>query len=189
VNDNDLDKLMQDTEEAMQKAVEAISKEMASIRTGIASVSLLDNIKVECYGTSTPINQVATVSAPEPKLLMIQPWDKSIIPNIEKAIYGSDLGLTPVNDGKVIRLKVPSLTEERRKELTKLVGRLAEEGKISIRRTRSDTNKILKDMEKEKEISEDDRIRYENEVQKLTDKYCGEIDILLERKKEELMKE
>ncbi|MGQ9705705.1 MAG: ribosome recycling factor [bacterium] len=185
----ELDLLLEETEEAMKRTVDAIRKEFASIRTGIASVSLLDNIKVECYGALSPLNQIATISAPEPKLLMIQPWDKTIISNIEKAIYTSDLGLTPINDGKVIRLRIPSLTEERRMELAKLIGKLGEEGKVSIRRTRSDTNKTIQKMEKDKLISEDDRVSYEKKVQKLTDNYCEEIDELIEKKREELMKE
>jgi ribosome recycling factor len=185
----ELELLLDEAEEAMKRAVEAIRREFASIRTGVASVSLLDNTKVECYGTVSQLNQIATISAPEPKLLMIQPWDKTIISNIEKAIYASDLGLTPMNDGKVIRLRIPSLTEERRLELAKLIGKLGEEGKVSVRRTRSETNKTLAKMEKDKEISEDDRISYEKKVQKITDSHCEEMDRLIEKKKEDLMKE
>ncbi|MGA1791179.1 MAG: ribosome recycling factor, partial [bacterium] len=148
--------LHKETKEKMDMAIEAISHEFGSIRTGRASASILDGIKVDYYNTLTPLNQMATISVPEPRLIVIQPWDPSALANIEKAILKSDLGLNPSNDGKVIRLAIPMLTEERRKQLVKVVKNMAEESRISIRNTRRDSNEKLKKMEKDKEITEDD---------------------------------
>lgn len=171
----------------MKKTVNVYKDDLLGIRAGRSNPALLDKINVDYYGILTPLNQVASVSAPEPRLLVIQPWDINTIPQIEKAILTSDLGLNPSNDGKLIRLPIPQLTEERRKHLVKLVGKNAEEAKIAIRNTRRDVNDGLKKMEKGKEISEDERIQAENETQNITDKYIGEIDKLTEKKEEELM--
>ena len=148
---------------------------------------MLDGIQVEYYGAKNPINQVATITVPEPRLLVVQPWDKTIVKEVEKAIARSDLGLNPNSDGTVIRLQIPELTTERRKELTKHVSKTAEEGKISIRNVRRDANDALKKLEKAKSISEDERHTYESQVQQLTDKYIQQIEDLLKLKEEELL--
>ncbi|HWP46754.1 MAG TPA: ribosome recycling factor [Candidatus Limnocylindrales bacterium] len=174
-------------EETMQKTLNVLQREFASIRTGRASVSLLDGITVDYYGTPTPLNQVATLSAPESNLIVIQPWDPTTIKEIEKAILRSDLGLTPTSDGKVIRLSVPPLTEERRKQLVKVVKKIAEESRVAIRQIRKDGNDDLKRLEKNKEISEDELHKAQEQIQKITDKYMKKIDELLEKKEEEIM--
>lgn len=179
-------KVLAEAEEKMKKAISVVRSEFGTVRTGRASVSLLDRITVDYFGTPTPLNQLATVTAPEPRLLMIQPWDKSTLPSVEKAILQSDLGLTPSNDGTFIRLPIPLLTEERRKELVKVVKGLAEEGRISIRNVRREANEALKAMEKRHEISEDDLYRTEEQVQKLTDNYIKEIDEMLKNKEKEI---
>lgn len=173
-------------EEKMSKAVEALKKELGTIRAGRATPSLLDKIMVEYYGTSTPLNQLATISAPEPRLLMVQPWDKSVIGDIEKAIQKSDLGLTPNNDGSVIRLPVPQLTEERRKELVKMIRKKAEESRVAVRNIRREANDMLKDLEKDGDISKDDLKRSQDDIQKLTDNYVENIDKVLETKETEV---
>lgn len=179
--------LKKNTESRMQKSVSSLSESLQSIRAGRANTSLLDKIFVDYYGQQTPLNQVASLSAPEPRLLAIQPWDANLIPDIEKAILKSDLGITPSNDGKVIRLVIPQLTEERRKDLTKLVGKDAEEAKVSVRNIRRDAMEDIKKAEKAKEISEDDKVSFEEDIQKLTDKYIKEIDKVAESKEKELM--
>ncbi|WP_391527653.1 ribosome recycling factor [Peptoniphilus harei] len=171
----------------MSKSVDSLTESLQSIRAGRANTSLLDKIYVDYYGQQSPLNQVASLSAPEARLLAIQPWDATLIPEIEKAIQKSDLGITPSNDGKVIRLVIPQLTEERRKDLTKLVGKYAEEAKVSIRNIRRDAMEDIKKAEKAKEISEDDRKTYEEDIQKLTDKYIKDIDGVAEEKEKELM--
>jgi ribosome recycling factor len=171
----------------MEKAVEVIQREFTSIRTGRATTALLDGIKVEAYGSPMPLVQVASLSAPEPRLLVVQPWDQTLIPEVEKAIQKSDLGLTPTNDGTVIRLPIPQLTEERRKDLVRLVKRVAEEGRVAIRNVRRDSNEDLKKREKEKEISEDESRRLTQQVQDLTDKYIKEMDGILTEKEKEIM--
>ncbi len=171
----------------MEKAVEAIRREFSSIRTGRATTALLDGIKVEAYGSTVPLVQVASLSAPEPRLLVVQPWDRTLISDVEKALQKSDLGLTPNNDGTVIRLPVPQLTEERRKDLVRLVRRLAEEHRIAIRNIRRDCNEELKKREKSKEISEDESRRLTVQVQELTDKYIAEMDSTLAGKEKEIM--
>ncbi len=171
----------------MEKAVEVIQREFASIRTGRATTALLDGIKVDAYGSTVPLVQVASTSAPEPRLLVIQPWDQSLIPEVEKAIQKSDLGLTPNSDGTVIRLPVPQLTEERRKDLVRLVRRVAEEHRVAIRNVRRDANEDLKKREKSKDISEDDNRRLSQQVQELTDKYIAEMDAMLTDKEKEIM--
>ena len=171
----------------MEKAVEATRREFSAVRTGKASPALLDPVRVEAYGSKLPLNQVGTVSAPEPRLLVIQPWDKSLLPEIEKAIMGSGLGLNPSNDGNVIRVPIPALTEERRKEMVRLLHRLAEDGRVGVRHARQEANKEIKRRQQEHEISEDDAHRQLDEIQKLTDEYVGRIDKLLEAKEREVM--
>ncbi|WP_425429472.1 ribosome recycling factor [Desulfoscipio geothermicus] len=171
----------------MKKTVEVVNKEFASLRAGRATPSLLDKIMVQYYGTPTPINQLANVSAPEARLLVIQPWDKTVLPEIEKAILKSDLGITPASDGNVIRLAIPQLTQERRAELVKVVKKKAEEGRVAVRNLRRDANDALKTQQKNGEISEDEQRRLQDEVQKLTDKYIKEIDNLLAAKEKEIM--
>ncbi|MCF6464704.1 ribosome recycling factor [Clostridium sp. Cult2] len=176
-----------ESEEKMKKTVEVYKEELKSIRAGRANPSLLDQISIDYYGTSTPLKQVASVSAPEPRLLVIQPWDANLISTIEKEILKSDLGLNPSNDGKLIRLPIPLLTEERRKELVKVVRKSAENAKVSVRNIRREANDIIKKMEKDKALSEDDRKAAESETQKITDKYIEEIDNLTNKKEEELL--
>ena len=178
--------LMNDCKDKMTKAVEATRHKFTSIRAGRASVAMLDRIKVEQYGTLMPLNQVGTVSAPEPRLLVIDPWDKSVIPAIEKAIMASNVGLTPNNDGRVIRLMVPELTADRRKEYVKLAKKEAEEGKVAVRNIRKDINNALRKLQKDEEITEDELKKYEDEVQKLTDKTIKDIDALLAVKEKEI---
>ncbi len=173
--------------EKMSKAVQAYSRELASIRAGRANASLLDRITIDYYGVPTPINQLAGVSVPEARLLVIQPYDKSVLGEIEKAILKSDLGLTPSNDGNLIRLSIPPLTEERRKELVKVVRKEAEEAKVAIRNIRRDGNDELKKMEKNGDISEDDLRGYSDDVQKITDDYINKIDHLTKEKEKEIM--
>ncbi len=182
-----IDDVYAEAEEKMTKAVAAFQRELATLRAGRASPSLLDRIEVDYYGISTPLNQLAGVTAPEPRLLVVQPWDKQSIPEIEKAIQKSDLGLTPSNDGNVIRLTIPELTEERRKELVKYVKKKAEEGRVAIRNIRRDANDMIKQMEKDSDISEDDSRRAQDEIQELTDSKIEEVDKVLEAKEEEIM--
>ena len=171
----------------MKKTIEVVKGDFASVRAGRANAGVLDKIQVEYYGTMTPLQQVATISSPDPRTLMIQPWDGSLLKTIEKAIQTSDLGINPQNDGKVIRLAFPQLTEERRKELTKQVQKYGESGKVAIRNIRRDAMDRFKAIEKKGEITEDDRKDYEDDMQKLTDKYCKEIDTLTSAKEQELM--
>jgi ribosome recycling factor len=171
----------------MKKGVEAAVREFAGVRTGRASAALLQGITVECYGSSSPLQQVATVAIPETRLITIQPWDQSLVPAIEKAILKSDLGITPSNDGRIIRVAIPSLTEERRKDLVRIVRRMSEEGRIAIRNVRRDANEKLKALEKQKQISEDGLKKSTESVQKLTDKYIKEIDIALANKEKEIL--
>ena len=171
----------------MEKAVESTRQELAKIRTGKASPALLDTIKVSYYGSMVSIKQVAGINTPEPRLITIQPWDKSLIGEIEKAILKSDLGLTPVNDGLLIRLPIPVLTEERRKDLVRLCHKLVEEGRVAIRNVRRDANERLKKIEKGHEISEDDFHSAVDSVQKTTDKFIALIDDLSKKKEAEIM--
>ena len=179
--------ILKDTEERMKRVLSGLKSEFATIRTGRASTALLDKIYVDYYGTPTPINQVASLSVPEPKMIVIQPWDMKVLGAIEKAILKSDLGLTPNNDGKVIRLILPDLTAERRKELVKLSSKKAEEARVAVRNIRREFNDRLKKQEKNHEISEDDMKRAQEEIQKLTDKYIEEIDKALEQKEKDIM--
>ncbi len=182
-----IDEIRAQAEEDMEKAVEATRREMASIRTGRATTSLLDGIKVDYYGTSTPLNQMASIGVPEPRLLAIQPWDPNVITVIEKAILASDLGLNPSNDGKIVRLSIPPLTQERRKDLVRLAKKIAEEGRVSIRNARRDGNEMLKEAHKEGEISEDDSHRAQETMQELTNEYIKKIDQVLNAKEDEIM--
>lgn len=176
-----------ETEIKMRKSINVYKEELQTIRAGRANPALLDQITVDYYGTSTPLKQVANVSAPEARLLVIQPWDANIIPAIEKEILKSDLGLNPSNDGKLIRLPIPMLTEERRKELVRVVGKSQENAKVAVRNSRREANDVIKQMEKSKELSEDERKSAEDQVQKITDKYIEEIDLITKQKEEELM--
>jgi ribosome recycling factor len=179
--------IIKDTGERMKKAVDHIAAEYVKIRTGKASIGLLEGIKLDYYGTPTPLNQVGNISTPDYHTIAIQPWDKSIMPAIEKSILNSNLGLNPTNDGSLIRIPIPPLNEERRKELVKLVKKMAEEGKVAVRNIRRDEIEKLKKTEKEEHISEDDRKNGEHEIQKLTDKYIKEIDEVLSKKEKEIM--
>lgn len=179
--------LYAETEERMKKAVESVRRELASIRTGKATPALLEGVKVEYYGTMTPLFQVANISVPDSRLLVIQPWEKRLIPVIVKAIHKSDLGLNPQADANVVRLPIPPLTEERRKDLVKLVKKLAEEGKIAVRNIRRDSNEALKKAEKDKDISEDESRKAQEQVQKITDKHIELIEEITKKKEEEVM--
>jgi len=181
------DEILSELRQKMGKAVDALKKDFLKIRTGRASTALLDGIKVDCYDTQMPIDQVATVSAPESRLLTIQPWDQSIMGNVEKSILKSELGLTPMNDGKIIRISIPPLTEERRKELAKLARKMAEENKISIRNLRREANDMFKELKTEKEISEDELYRCQDEVQKTTDEFIKKVDETTAQKEEEII--
>ncbi|MCF8129483.1 MAG: ribosome recycling factor [Deltaproteobacteria bacterium] len=181
------DEILSELRQKMSKAVDALKKDFLKIRTGRASTALLDGIKVDCYDTQMPIDQVATISAPESRLITIQPWDQSIMGNVEKSILKSELGLTPMNDGKIIRISIPPLTEERRKELAKLARKMAEENKISIRNFRREANEMFKELEAEKEISEDELYRYQDEVQKTTDEFTKKVDETTAQKEEEII--
>ena len=174
-------------QQQMDKTIEALKHEFSTIRAGRANAQMLDKIRVDYYGTPTPINQVGSISVPEPRTLMINPWDKSAMKDIETAIRNSDLGLNPTNDGEVIRLNVPALTEERRKELCKQAKNASEDFKVRIRNERRDANDKLKKLEKEGEITEDDLKKAQDNVQKMTDKYIKEIDTLLDIKEKDIM--
>jgi len=179
--------LLSETESNMKKTVEVVNKEFGSLRAGRAAPSLLEKIMVNYYGAPTPISQMANISAPEARLLVIQPWDKTAMPGIEKAIMKSDLGITPMSDGNVIRLSIPQLTKERRAELVKVIKKKAEDGRVAVRNLRRDANDQLKTQQKNGDISEDEQRRLQDEVQKLTDKYIKEIDELLSIKEKEIM--
>ena len=175
------------TEEKMKQAVESLKKDFATIRTGRASVALLDNVSVDAYGQSQRLNQVSTLTTPDPRTIMVQPWDPKLMGDIEKAIMKSDLGLNPVNDGKVVRINIPPLTEERRKEFVKLAKKRTEEGKVAIRNIRREANDKLKKIEKDKVISEDELKKSLDEIQKMTDSYIKRADDALEHKESEIM--
>ena len=173
--------------EKMDKSLDAFKQELTKIRTGRASLSLLDGIKVEAYGSSMPLNQVGTLTIPESRQIVIQPWDPQVMPNIDKAILKSELGLTPVNDGKVIRINIPQLTEERRKELVRIVKKIAEEYRVAVRNHRRDAIDALKKQKKNKEISEDEQFKLQDEAQKETDSYIAKIDEVAAEKEKEVM--
>ena len=182
-----IQELRKNTHERMQASIEALKKKFASVRTGRASLALLDGLTVDYYGTPTPIQQVASLSLPDSRQISIQPWEQKIIPEIEKAIMKSDLGLTPMNDGKLIRINIPVLTEERRKQLVKVVKKEAEDAKVAVRNIRRDVNEELKKLEKEKHVSEDEIKKEHDEVQKITDSFVKKVDELLDHKEKEIM--
>jgi ribosome recycling factor len=176
-----------EAEERMKKALEGTRRELAGIRSGKATPSLLDTVRVEAYGQMVPVQQVGSVNAPEARLIVVQPWDKSLIKAIVRGIQQADLGLNPVDDGVVVRVPLPTLTEERRKDLVKLVGKLAEEGRVHVRQVRHDAMKEMKALKAKHEMSEDEEKRLEVEAQKLTDRYVAQIDELLKKKTAEVM--
>jgi ribosome recycling factor len=182
-----IDDVVADAQRRMDKTIESTRSEFGSVRTGRASAGLLDRIQVSYYGTKTPLNQLAQISVPEPRLLSIQPYDKGAIKEIERAILESDLGLTPANDGQVIRLPVPQLTEQRRKDLVKVVGKLAEEGRIALRNVRRDAIAHLKELERGGEVGADDLHRAEDRMQKLTDEHVKLVDDLYKHKETEIL--
>jgi ribosome recycling factor len=182
-----MQELKKKAQERMTSAVESLKKDFGSIRTGRASLALLDGIKVDYYGTVTPLNQVATLGIPESRLITIQPWEQRLITDIEKAIMKSDLGLTPNNDGKTIKLNIPQLTEERRKQLVKVVKKRAEEARVAVRNIRRDILEETKRIEKEQHVSEDEVKRFQEEVQKLTDSFIGKVEEVLQHKEREIM--
>jgi ribosome recycling factor len=179
--------VQKDFETRMQAAIDALTREFASVRTGRANAALLDAVRVEAYGNMTPINQVASVSVPDPRTILIQPWDASQMKEIEKGIVRSDLGLTPSNDGKVIRLTMPTLTEERRKQLAKTVGKFAEDARVAIRNARREANDKMKALAKDKKISEDEERRGHDQIQKATDRFTAKVDELTKKKEQELL--
>jgi ribosome recycling factor len=171
----------------MQKTISAFKKDIATLRAGRATPAILEKVNVDYYGNPTPINQMANISAPEPRLLIIQPWDKSVLPDMEKAIMKSDLGLTPNSDGVVIRINIPQLTQERRNDLVKVLKKKAEDARVVVRNLRREHNDDFKDLEKSGDISEDDHRRAQEEVQKLTDKFIKEVDLIAQNKEKEVM--
>ena len=182
-----IESLYDETRASMGKSVEALKKELNRMRTGRASLSILDGIRVDYYGTLTPLNQMATLAVPESRLITIQPWDVSVIKDVEKAILKSDLGLTPSNDGKIIRISIPQLTEERRKELVKVVHKICEDYKVSVRNVRRDSNDLLKSLKKDGEISEDDAFKSQDQIQKITDEYIKLVDECYQEKEKEIL--
>ncbi len=181
------DEVLSEIKRKMDKVLEVMARDLSRVRTGRASVALLEGIKVECYGTSMPLSQVASLAAPESRLLTVQPWDPTVLGDVEKAILKSDLGLNPVNDGKLIRLPIPALTTERRKELVKMVKKMAEEAKVALRNIRREANEDLKEMKKEKLLPEDDAHRGQEEVQKVTDDFIKKVDVQAAEKEKEIM--
>jgi len=182
-----IESTLQETRENMDKSVASLKNELNKIRTGRASLSLLDGVKVDYYGTSTPLNQVASLSVPENRLITIQPWDISVIKDIEKAILKSDLGLTPSNDGKIIRITIPQLTEERRKELVKIVNKISEDHKVAVRNIRRDSNELIKSFKKDGDVSEDAAFKAQEKVQKITDEYISSIEATYTEKEKEIL--
>ena len=178
---------MRKTKEKMGKTVEATRAELAGIRSGRASTALVDSVRVDYYGTETPLNQLASIAVPEPRLLVITPWDKTQVGSIEKALLKADLGLTPNNDGNVIRIPIPLLTEERRKDLVKRVKRIVEEGKVALRNIRRDANETIKKAEKSGSVTKDDAHKHKEEIQKITDEFSAKVDELAETKEAEIM--
>ena len=182
-----IESIYQETRDNMGKSIDALKNEFNKVRTGRASLTILDGIRVDYYGTMTPLNQMATLSVPESRLITIQPWDVSVIKEIEKAILKSDLGLTPSNDGKIIRISIPPLTEERRKELVKVINKMSEDHKIAIRNIRRDSNELLKGLKKDGDISEDDAFKAQDQVQKITDEHIKLIDDVNKDKEKEIL--
>jgi len=182
-----MQQVIKDLETRMQAATDLLTRELSGVRTGRANAALLDNVRVEAYGNLVPINQLSSMSVPDSKTIVIQPWDASQIGNIEKAIYKSDLGITPSSDGKVIRLVMPTLTEERRKQLAKMVGKYAEDARVAIRNIRREANDKLKSMAKEKHVSQDEERRGHDSIQKTTDKFIAKVDDLAKKKEQEVL--
>ena len=182
-----IESIYQETRDNMGKSIDALKNEFNKVRTGRASLTILDGIRVDYYGTLTPLNQMATLSVPESRLITIQPWDVSVIKEIEKAILKSDLGLTPSNDGKIIRISIPPLTEERRKELVKVINKISEDHKIAVRNIRRDSNELLKGLKKDGDISEDDAFKAQDQVQKITDENIKLIDDVNKEKEKEIL--
>ena len=182
-----IDEITMELEDAMGKSIDSLKHQLTKVRTGRASASVLDGVSVDYYGAATPIAQVGQVSTPEARLLQIQPFDKSMIAEIEKAILGANLGLTPSNDGNLIRIPFPALTEERRKEQVKEIKRLGEDAKVAIRNSRRDKNDVVKKAEKDKEISEDDSKKFQGDIQTVTDKFTKEVDVIVEAKEKEIL--
>jgi ribosome recycling factor len=182
-----MDEIQSDAESRMQKSVESAKQDLLGIRSGKANPALLDTVKVDAYGQKTPLNQLASVSVPDPKSLLVQPWDKNVIGEVVKAIQAAELGFNPQAEGNIIRIPVPPLSEERRMDLVKLCKKIAEDGKVAVRNIRRDANDKLKQSQKDKEISEDDQHKGADNIQKLTDKYIQEIDDLVAAKEQEIM--
>jgi len=182
-----IESVYQDSKENMGKVIEALKKELKRVRTGRASLSLLDGIKVDYYGTLTPLSQMATLAVPESRQITIQPWDTTVIKEIEKAVQKSDLGLTPSSDGKIIRIAIPPLTEQRRKELVKVVHKISEEYKVSVRNLRRDANELIKDIKKDGKISEDDAFKSQEKIQKITDEHINLVDACYKEKEKEIL--
>ena len=182
-----IDEIYEDTRQSMGKTIASLQNDFKRVRTGRASVALLDGIRVDYYGTQTPLNQTATLAAPESRLITIQPWDTSVIKDIEKALLKSDLGLTPSSDGKIIRISIPPLTEERRKELVKQINKMSEEHKIALRNIRRDANDMLKALKKDGDISEDDAFKAQDEVQKITDDHIKRVEEVTKEKEKEIL--
>lgn len=181
------DEILSELRQKMKHTVEALNKDFVKLRTGRASTAILDGIKVNCYDTQMPLDQVASLSVPESRLIVIKPWDQSVIGELEKSILRSELGLTPMNDGKVVRISIPPLTEERRKELAKLARKMAEDGKISARNHRREANEMFKELKNEKEISEDEMYKSQEQVQKITDEFIKKIDEITAEKEKEII--
>lgn len=182
-----IETVLEDTRQGMNKKIEALKQELTKLRTGRASLSILDGIKVDYYGTPTPLNQVASLAVPESRLITLQPWDNTVIGAIEKAILKSELGLTPMNDGKIIRIAIPPLTEDRRKDLVKVVRKIVESYKVGIRNTRRESNEQFKDLKKEGDISEDEMFKAQEKVQKITDDYIETADKVGSKKEKEVL--
>lgn len=182
-----IESVYRDSKDNMGKVIEALKKELKRVRTGRASLSLLDAIKVDYYGTLTPLNQLATLAVPESRQITIQPWDTTVIKEIEKAVLKSDLGLTPSSDGKIIRIAIPPLTEQRRKELVKVVHKISEEYKVSVRNLRRDANELIKEIKKDGKISEDDAFKSQEKVQKITDEHINLVDECYKEKEKEIL--
>ena len=182
-----LESTYQETRERMKKSIDSLKHDLQRVRTGRASLTLLDGVKADYYGTPTPLAQMASLSVPESRMITIQPWDVSAIKEIEKAIMKSDLGLTPANDGKIIRISIPPLTEQRRKELVKIVNKTCEESKVAIRNIRRDSNELIKGFKKDGDVSEDDAFKAQDQVQKITDEYIKNVDDIYKDKEKEIL--
>lgn len=183
-----IEEIKTEAKEGMENALDALKNSLSKLRTGRANLTVLDGVKVDYYGTMTPINQVATLSVPEPRLIVVQPWEATMIGPIEQAIVKANIGLTPANDGKVVRLPVPQLTEDRRKDIVKQLKAMAEDNRVSVRNARRDANDLLKKLQKDKEITEDDLKRETDSVQKLTDSYIAQIDEIVAAKEKDILK-